>query len=440
MSPTISRKALFQYSLLALPLAFAGLPLYIHMPDFYVRDFGLSLGVIGLILLLVRLFDALQDPLIGHYSDRYANKRPQILFVGLVLLTVGLFALFWGPQLSIQTALWFGLSMLLATSGFSIVVINLNMIGGFWSADTNQRTRIATWRESFTLIGLLIASLLPAILIELSSAKEAFKWASLVYLLLVILAGVLFWQRLRQIDLIQPTPAQSVGKHSLLQLLNDRQWGFFLTYLFVQIAAALPAVLVLFFIRDYLQAEQYTGLFLFLYFFAGSLLLPIWFFISKHIGKYHTWLLAMLLSILVFIWVLMLKPGDVWAYGIICVLSGFALGADLSLPASIVADRISAIKAEERATLYFGVMAFIPKLALALCSGIAFTILDQSNFVAGAVNTAESQQTLLLLYGLVPCLVKVLAVFSLWMLIRNKGEYDEFIAKRSNTNGLNDFS
>ena len=44
---------------------------------------------------------------------------------------------------------------------------------------------------------------------------------------------------------------------------------------------------------------------------------------------------ALALALLVFAWAGLLGPGDTWAYGLICVLSGFALGADLALPPSL---------------------------------------------------------------------------------------------------------
>ena len=72
----IQRKNIVQYSTLALPIAFAGMPLYVHAPDYYATEFGLSLGSIGLMLLFLRLIDALQDPLIGQLSDRFSKKRP----------------------------------------------------------------------------------------------------------------------------------------------------------------------------------------------------------------------------------------------------------------------------------------------------------------------------------------------------------------------------
>ncbi len=416
-----NKRSLFQYSLLAFPLAFAGLPLYIHAPDFYTRHLGLGLGAIGMILLLVRLFDAVQDPVIGYLSDLHATRRQTIMTGGILTLTIGLFTLFFGPQLSISTAVWFAVSMMLATTGFSVVVINLNIIGGFWSADQHQRTRIAGWRESFTLFGLLIASILPTILFNFTEATQVFRWLFIIYAIAMLLAWLMFIKFLKRVDL------QHLNRHKVLkatgffQVLHDKQNLFFITYFLTQVAASLPAVLILFFVRDYLNAEPYTGLFLFLYFTSGAALMQLWFVLSKKLDKYRAWLVSMMLSIAVFIWVVLLQPGDIVSYSIICILSGFALGADLALPASIIADRINAIEAEERATQYYGVMAFIPKLALALASGFAFLILDNTGFIAAGDNTQVTLLSLLILYGLVPCIVKCLAAISLWKLINKQG-------------------
>lgn len=38
---------LMSYGLLALPVAFAGLPLFIHAPDYYATDLGVSLAAMG---------------------------------------------------------------------------------------------------------------------------------------------------------------------------------------------------------------------------------------------------------------------------------------------------------------------------------------------------------------------------------------------------------
>lgn len=435
-----SRWQLLKYSILAFPLAFAGLPLYIHAPDFYTRHLGLGLGSIGIILLLVRLFDAIQDPMIGYLSDRYPKRRSMILACGLTTLTIGLLALFFGPQFTVSTSFWFSGSMLLATTGFSVVVINLNMIGGFWVEDQHQRTRIATWRESFALLGLLVASILPTVLFGFTSATQAFKWLFLVYAMCMVPAYWLFCRFLKQVDLRHLAASSILNAKSFFQILHDQQRLFFLTYLLTQVAASLPAVLVLFFIRDYLGAESYTGLFLFLYFVSGAALMQVWFMLSKRLDKYRAWLVSMFLSIAVFVWVILLQPGDLISYGVICVLSGLALGADLALPTSIIADRINAKRAESRATQYYGVMAFIPKFALALASGFAFLILETNGFVVATQNTEVALQSLLMLYGLAPCIIKLFSAISLWILIKRQGVQDEYNQKRSTNYGANDIS
>ena len=440
MQQRLDRWLLFQYAILAFPVAFAGLPLYIHAPDFYTNQLGLSLGLIGTILLIVRLLDAIQDPLIGYWSDRYSAQRSDILISGTLLLTTGLGAIFFGPQWSISTAVWFAVSMMLATTGFSVVVINLNMIGGFWTSDQDERTRIAGWRESFTLFGLLVASILPSVLLGYTDTEHAFEWLFWVYMLAMLAAWMFFSQFLKRVDLSHLGGINRAIKPPFFQIFYDKQRLFFFIFLLAQLAASLPAVLIIFFVRDYLQAEAYIGLFLFLYFVAGAALMPLWFFLSKKLDKYRAWLLSMILSVGVFSWVAMLSPGDAVSYGVICVLSGFALGADLALPASIIADRINASQAETRATQYYGVMAFIPKLALALASGCAFLILDRTGFAVASVNSETALQALLLLYGLLPCIMKLLAAICLWMLINSQGDNDETIQKRSNNYGAYDVS
>jgi len=427
MSTALSKISLFQYSILALPLAFAGLPLYIHAPDFYTRDLGINIGLIGIILLLIRLFDAIQDPVIGYISDKHASKRFGMIAGGAAMLVSGMAAVFYGPQFGVSAAIWFTLSMILATTGFSIVTINLNMIGGFWHDEPQKRTRISAWRESFTLVGLLIASVLPAALQSFKPAEEAFRILFWVFGAIMVAGFVMFTRFMSRIS-----PGHKITKSgtkkglSFLPILVGPDRNFFIVCFLTHLAAAMPGVMVLFFIRDYLGTENLSGLFLFLYFIAGATLMAIWVKLADKIGKERAWLASMLLAVVTFIWAFFLQPGDVTAYGMICVLSGMALGADLALPPSILADRVTRQKTEAEATQYYALIAFIPKTAIAIASGISFLILDHLGFVAGTENSPEVMQGLATLYALVPCLIKLIAAYTLWhMYKREEDTYEK---------------
>ena len=57
------------YGILALPLAIAALPVYVHLPNLYGGVLGLNLAVLGAVLLFARLADAMVDPLLGAWRS-----------------------------------------------------------------------------------------------------------------------------------------------------------------------------------------------------------------------------------------------------------------------------------------------------------------------------------------------------------------------------------
>ena len=432
MNDKPSNSSVLQYSILALPLAFAGLPLYIHSPDFYARDLGMSIGLIGAILLAIRLLDAFQDPLIGYLSDRHADKRYVIVLMGVVMLLMGMGAVFYGPHFAVPQALWFTVSMILATTGFSIVTININMIGGFWHDDPQQRTRISAWREAFGLVGLLIASALPAILQNFRPAEEAFRILFWVFGGIMVAAFIMFTRFMSRISAGHMMNKNDPQRgFSFFSILTGPDRHFFAVCFFTHLAAAMPGVMVLFFIRDYLQAESLSGLFLCLYFISGAVLMTVWVRLAKRIGKEQAWFCSMILAVCTFVWAFFLQPGDVVAYGVICVLSGMALGADLALPPSILADRVTNQKAQTHATQYYAFIAFIPKTAIAIASGISFLLLEYLGFVAGAENSSRVLAGVITLYALVPCFIKLGAAIYLRTLYKTEGDIDDDIKERS---------
>ncbi|MCS5598018.1 MAG: MFS transporter [Alphaproteobacteria bacterium] len=440
---TPKKIALFQYSFIALPLAFAGLPLYMHMPDYYTREIGLSVGVIGTILLLIRAFDAIQDPILGYLSDRFHAQRHKLIVLAVFLLSIGICALCAGPYAYISAALWFALAMVVASTGFSLLTINLNMVGGLWHDDHNQRTRISAWREFFSLIGLLCAAILPPLLLLSFSANISFLLFFGLFALLMAISTPLFLHFLTYsydaLDHQFEGNKKPQFKFALWSILKGHMRGFFFVCFLAHLAAAFPAVLFLFFVQDYLQAQQYSGLFLFIYFLSGAALMAVWVKLSARIGKETAWIISMLLSIISFIGALFLNEGDFIAFGIICLLSGTALGADLALPPALLADKISNVQKQSEANQHYAVLAFIPKMSLALASGIAFITLGYFGFSAGAKNTVSSLQVLALCYALVPCIIKFIAIIFLWRSIQNKGEHHEN-NERSSADGHIKFS
>lgn len=406
----LSKVALFYYGLMALPLSFAGLPIYLHAPDFYARDIGLSLTFIGVSLLILRLIDAFQDPLIGSLSDSFNNHRKKIILFGMFLLGGGFWMVFHPPS-SFAMA-WFVLSIFICTTGFSIVNINYQALGALWHAQTHERTNITGWREGFGLVGLLIASILPTVFGLASNASLAFHQLCLVFIPLVLIASLLFfhWMKKASFDTAKQdkTPLK-------LTAWFDTSWKkhFFGLYFVNSVASSIPAVLVIFFIRDRLNAENYTGLFLTLYFISGVLSMFFWQKIAKRIGKYHAWGWSMALAIITFIWAAFLGQGDSLYYCIICALSGIALGADLAIPPSLLADYIAEQEEQHTASRYFSIMAFIAKAALAVATGLTLPILEWLGYQPDSIDDYQTTVYLSIAYAVIPCLTKIIVL--IWL-------------------------
>lgn len=429
--PPIARKDLLQYSMLAVPIAFAGMPLYVHAPDYYATEFGLSLASIGFILLFLRLIDAVQDPLIGRLSDHFSGKRPFIIIAASIVLVLAFTGLF-QPVAEQGILVWFGLMVLMATTAFSILSINLNTLGGMWSRNSHQKTRITAMREAFGLIGLLLAVILPSIFMQNMSKAEAFGLLSIVLLCLTCVGTGFFLRWYKSNAASSTIPTTSHPKRSIIKLLRNvpnETRSFFAVYGISMLASSIPAILVLFFIRDRLDAENYTGLFLLLYFLSGAAGMPLWSKLSRKWNKHRAWMAAMLLAIATFFWAYFLGEGDIWQYAVICVLSGIAFGADLALPPSILADHIHAQNNEHHASLQFGLFAFLAKAALAVSSVLVFPFLDWSGFRAGEANTPEVLFFLSMTYAAIPCVIKLVAAALLWRMSPNQiGEdYDSKI-------------
>ncbi len=404
------------YGALGLPLAFVALPLYVILPNHYASEFGIPLATLGALLLGARLLDAFADPWIGRGVDALLERSPTAVMVAAaaaaVLLALGFRGLFF-PAVQGDNALlvWCAALLALTYLSYSLLTVLHQAWGARLGGDEAQRARIVSWREGLALAGVLVASVLPS-LAGLSVATGVFALALVAGLLLL-------WRAPRPLLGGGAGGAGSAGAAAppMVAPLATRAFRRLLAvYLVNGVASAVPATLVLFFIRDRLQAPTWEPLFLASYFAAGALSLPLWLRLVARLGLARTWLAGMLLAIVTFAWAATLGAGDVAAFTLVCLASGVALGADLTLPGALLAGVIQRAGHGQRLEgAYFGWWNFATKLNLALAAGIALPLLGLFGYAPGS-RDADALQALTLAYCLLPCLLKLGAAALLWTL------------------------
>ncbi|MGV8950969.1 MAG: MFS transporter [Cypionkella sp.] len=393
---------LWPWSLFAALIAAAGLPIYINAPKFYVDSYGVSLASLGGVLALLRLVDVVQDPFFGGLVDRLGRARGAAVMVAafvLALAMLGLFAV--APPFA--PLAWFALMMVLLFSAYSFLSIAF-YAQGVARAQTmsSGHTGLAGWRETGSLIGVCIAAVAPTALAKTGAPFPIFAAGFAVLALIAVLAMRGEWR-----GTLKSQPANAF-RAALLQVVADKPARRLLLLALVNAApVAVTSTLFLFYVESLLQEPQATGPLLLLFFLSAAISAPLWSVAGSRIGEKNALLAGMGLAVVSFVWAYSLGAGQIVAFAVISAASGAALGADLVLLPAIFARRLGQIGGEGAG---FGLWAFASKLSLAIAAAVLLPLLQAGGFSSGGVNSASSLALLAVLYGAVPCVLKLIAI------------------------------
>lgn len=424
---TMSEK--LAYSAPAFALAVVGIPVYIYLPKFYTDVVGVPVSAMGLILLLVRLFDAVTDPVIGLLSDTlktpFGRRRPLIL-AGALLTALAILMLFNPPAESPQNAtLWFTGWVFLLFLFWTVIIVPYESLGPELTFDYDERTSLFSMRDGALILGTLAAAASPGAIKQFlnlppgpQGERETFFILSALYAPLIVASALwcvrAFKERERPpIEAEAEARAGLAGFRNLFESLRNRPFRILLiSYTIAALGNNLPAALILYYVEYVLHSSR-ADFFLVLYFVTGIGFLPLWVAGARRFEKKAMWLLSMTVNTGAFFGVFFLGPGDETAYGVLVFGSGIGFGAALAIPSAIQADVIDydeLISGRRREGLYIGLWSVAKKAAAALGVGAGLAILGAAGYVPNKPQSETVMLWLRLLYALVPCLCNAAAV------------------------------
>ena len=402
------RRNLGAYALFAALLAAAGLPIYIHAPKFYVDEYGVSLAALGLVLAGLRFFDFVQDPLLARLSEVLRHQRGVAVAGGVTVMAAAMIGLF-AVTPPVAPLLWFGLMLTLVFSAFSFLTICF-YAQGVAKADRlagQGHLTLARWRETGSLLGVCVAAVAPVSLGAVMGAP--FAGFAVGFAVLGVAAVLAMRGEWAAAD-VPPSTGFAV-------VLRDPVARRLLLIGLVNAApVAVSSTLFLFYVEQALQAPGWEGPLLLLFFLAAAAAAPVWGKLAERHGAKRVLLGAMVLAIAAFGGALFLGAGDVWLFALVCLGSGAALGADLTLLPAMFATRMA--KISPSAAEGFGLWSFVAKFTLALAALALLPVLERAGLQTSDGQSGPSAVLLLVwLYAGLPCALKVLAIV---MLVRVK--------------------
>ena len=388
------------YTGFAAVLSGAGLPIYIYAPKYYADTYGVSLTALGALLFGLRLFDVVQDPVLGWISERLRGGKKLIISCVAVLLALSMLGLF-AVAPPIAPIWWFGLTITGLFSAFSFLTINFYAQGVSKAGDGPKgHVRLAAWRESGALLGVCIAAVTPTLLMGSVDAPFAtFAWG---FAAATIMATFFMWPEWKGRTTAEPS--------QISEIISDATARKLLILALVNATPlAVSSTLFLFYVESRLGAPGWEGALLVLFFLAAAVSSPLWSALASRFGEKRVLLTAMVLAVASFGYTLTLSTGDVIPFAVVCVLSGASIGADLTLLPAMFAKRMAVIS--PTGGQGFGLWNLVNKFTLAFAAVVLLPLLEKSGFVAGAQTSPETALTMLtVLYALVPSLLKLLAI------------------------------
>lgn len=392
---------LLPWSFFAAMLAAAGLPIYIHAPKFYADEYGVGLAALGAVLFGLRLFDVVQDPVLGWLSDRLRPKRAIAVAIAALAMVAGMLGLF-AVTPPIAPLLWFAVMLTLLFSAYSFLNITFYAEGVSKAGQVpGGHVQLAGWRETGALLGVSFAAVAPALLVGARDPFAGFALGFAVFSALAVLMMRHEWGR--------ALAPQTVGLRNVLADATARR--LLLIALLNATPLAVTSTLFLFFVESRLDAPGWEGPLLVLFFLSAAVSAPFWSHYAAKTNIKRVLLIGMALAVLSFVFAAFLSAGDVLPFALICVASGAALGADMTLLPAIFAARMARIAPS--ASAGFGLWSFVTKFALAFAAVVLLPLLESSGFRSEGPNSPEALQMLSGLYALVPVVLKLAAMMLL---------------------------
>lgn len=408
---------------------------------FLTNYLGVPIQTAGLLTTLVLIFDIISDPLIGYLSDRtnsrWGRRAPWIFFGALVLAggMVGIFGVPLGMD-STGNFLWVAVFFVIATIGFTMVVIPYGAMAGEMTQDPKERSKMTGFRMAFASIGILIGG---AVIPQLAGdSREGYFTAALIVAPIMIVAIWIALFATRKAPRIDKPNDQSFGVIISTVFANKAfvvlvmLYGV-MTLAIAMITAGLPFAAI--YLLEDNGSSALSGAaktlsilsLMFAAFVLGSLISQvIWVILSGRMGKVGALIFGLCLYVVLLGYLYTQLPSvNVTAMAGIFVLAGITNGAYQQIPWAIYPDLMDVTREETGQAIegaFSAVWLFGQKLANALAPLILSLILGAFGWLEtteGVIaQTPDAIEALRLSISVIPAGILVVAVMGLTLVYK----------------------
>ncbi|MEM9137814.1 MAG: MFS transporter, partial [Cyanobacteria bacterium P01_F01_bin.42] len=400
---------------------------------FLTNVVGLPPSLAGTTLMIGRVWDAVNDPLIGWLSDRTRSplgRRFPWMLGGAVPLGLSFWLLWQTPSFSEQ---WqqFGYytGVMLALFGaLTAVAIPHSSLGAELTETYDQRTQLMSFKAAFSIassiLGLVIAQVVFSLALEQS--QQYFILGAAVGLIVVLTAVICVWmtfQRYRQVE-AQRSQHRAPASLSIWQELKTalRLRPFLIVigiYLCSWMGLQTTAGIMQYYVVDYLRLDNQSFTLMILVIQGTALTMMLfWSKVAQRLGKRVVYCSGLPLTIAAQIGLALLQPQSLLPLYTLGVLAGVGLSTAYLIPWSMLPDVIDLDElktGQRREGIFCGIVVQMQKFSTALTIFLVGLLLEWSGYVPnGGAEALQQPESAILairwLVGPIPALILVLGI------------------------------
>jgi GPH family glycoside/pentoside/hexuronide:cation symporter len=381
---------------------------------FYTDVVGLSPGVVGTMFLLVRLIDAVTDPIMGNITDKTRTKwgqfRPYLLWLALPFALISILA-FTTPDLTGNNKVIYAfVTYTLLMIAYTAINIPYCGLGGVITADAKERVTVQSYRFVFGMLGGVIVAAATMPMVQWLGEGDTAKGYQLTMVAMSSLGVVLFLlcflgtkERVKP-----PEKQQSSMKDNLQSLWKNDQWRILCVASFYLLCGqVLRLTLAVYYVKYFLGREDLITSFLTLGVVASMIGCAVAQPLAKRVCKIKAYIALQILSAVICLFSFLISPDQIILAFVAFIAWKFFLDMASPLLWAKMADTIDYghDKTGIRVTglVYSGVIFFI-KLGIAIGGALAGWLLTFYGYQADIEQSDTTKQGLLLSFTVIPAL------------------------------------
>lgn len=393
--------------------------MFLIITFFYTDIYGLKPKDMAILFLLVRLIDAITDPLMGLITDKFTTKwgryRPYFLYLS-VPFGISVFLTFTTPGFDYTGKLIYAyITYIFVTIMFTGVTIPYISLIGVLTSDPKERLSANGYRLFFAKIAAFLVSIVVPIMAESLGKDNLARGYQLSMGFMALLGTLLF---LFSFFTTKERVEHVVDKKPLLEqfklLINNGQWTLLFGVCFTgTVGYVIRGSVAIFYAKYFLGGDaSVQSTFMATGVIAAILAMPASTFITKRYCKVklfkYTQLAVGAISLVMFF---VIKPGDmVLAYVLYFILS---FVVDLHAPVfwSAIAEAVDYGHAEtgKRVSgLSFGGISFAQKAGMGVAGAAVGYLLDFFGYIPDTVQSETALVGLALMLTIIPGIFHVI--------------------------------